>query len=148
MVIRFGNIHYVWVPPEVADEATQYRPGWQKRAPANIVIKSAKQEAWGWWRSKAGFANLDSGEEAALALWHSHQDAVLLCDDLQARVTAQNLGVPILGTLGLILHAAKHSLRPIPEIRTLLNELPLRTSLHLKPSLLQRVLNELPDETA
>ena len=136
----------VWVPPEVADEASHYRPGWQERAPTNIIIESASPQAWGWWLSEASFVDLDKGEQAALALWHSHRDAILLCDDLQARIAAQNFRVPILGTLGLILRAAQHSLRPISEIRAILNELPQRTSLHLKPALLQRVIDALPDD--
>jgi predicted nucleic acid-binding protein len=82
----------VWVPPEVADEATRHRPHWKDAAPSNVLIESATSEAWSWWRAQTKFTRLDKGEQAALALWRSHQDAVLLCDDLQARYTAQDFG--------------------------------------------------------
>jgi predicted nucleic acid-binding protein len=72
--------------------------------------------------------SLDQGEKAALALWRSHQDAILLCDDLQARTVAQDFGVPVMGTLGLILRAAQFSLRSITEVRTTLTDLPKRST--------------------
>jgi hypothetical protein len=36
----------VWVPPEVADEASHHRPGWQGRAPMNVIIEAASPQAW------------------------------------------------------------------------------------------------------
>ncbi len=136
----------VWVPPEVAEEATRHRPHWKDSAPANIHIEAADPLAKQWWEAERKFVQLDQGEKAALALWRSHQDAVLLCDDLQARTVAQEFGVPVMGTLGLILRAAQFSLRSIPEIRATLTDLPRRSTLHLKPALLQRVLDSLPEE--
>jgi len=136
----------VWVPPEVADEATRHRPHWKDSAPANIRIEAASPGARQWWEAERKFVQLDQGEKAALALWRSHQDAILLCDDLQARTVAQDFGVPVMGTLGLILRAAQFSLRPIPDVRAILTDLPKRSTLHLKPALLQRVLDSLPEE--
>jgi predicted nucleic acid-binding protein len=136
----------VWVPPAVAEEATRHRPNWKSSAPANLLIEVPSQEAWEWWQAEKNFVGLDAGEKAALALWRSHQDAILLCDDLQARTVAQDFGVPVMGTLGLILRVAQLSLRPISEVRAILNDLPKRSTLHLKPALLHRVLDSLPDE--
>jgi len=69
-----------------------------------------------------------------------------ISNDLQARTVAQDFGVPVMGTLGLLLRAAQFSLRPIPEVRAILTDLPKRSTLHLKPALLQRVLDSLPEE--
>jgi len=52
--------------------------------------------------------------------------------------------IPVVGTIGLILRTAHLSLRSISEVRRILNELPARSTLHLKPSLLQRVIDSLP----
>jgi predicted nucleic acid-binding protein len=136
----------VWIPPEVEDEATRHRPQWKNVAPSNIRIETAAREAWGWWRAKTKFVQLDKGEQAALALWQRHQDAILLCDDLQARVVAQDFGIPVMGTLGLILRSAHLSLRPVSEVRAILLDLPKLSTLHLNPSLIERVLNSLPEE--
>lgn len=136
----------VWVPPEVADEATRYRPKWKNAAPSNIRIEATATESWGWWRTKTKFVHLDKGEQAALALWHQHQDAIFLCDDLQARMVAQDLGIPVMGTLGLILRSAHLSLRTISEVRATLIDLPTRSTLHLKPSLIHRVIESLPKD--
>lgn len=71
--------------------------------------------------------HLDKGEQAALALWHTHQDAIMLCYDLQARMVVHHFGIPVMGTIGLILRTAHLSLRPISEVRRILNELPTRS---------------------
>jgi predicted nucleic acid-binding protein len=134
----------VWVPPEVAEEAKRHRPSWEKFAPPNLIIEIASPEAWGWWQSQTRFIQLDKGEQAALALWRTHQDAIMLCDDLQARMVVHHFGIPVMGTIGLILRTAHLSLRPISEVRRILNEIHTRSTLHLKPSLLQRVIDSLP----
>jgi len=134
----------VWIPHEVVNEATRHRPQWMNAAPTNIRIESAPPNHWGWWREKTKFVQLDKGEQAALALWHVHPNSILLCDDLQARTVAQESGIPVMGTIGLILRSAHLSLRSISEVRSILMDLPIRTTLHLKPSLVQRVLDSLP----
>lgn len=136
----------VWVPPDVAEEATRHRPKWQSAAPANVVIDAFSEQAWEWWKTINKFDQLDKGERTALALWRSHQDAILLCDDLQARMLAQDFKIPLMGTLGLILRAAQAGLRSVAEVRTILNDLPKRSTLHLKPALLQKVLASLPEK--
>ena len=90
----------VWVSPEVASEATCYQPKWQEAAPTNIKIEPPKAENWGWWAKRTAFVELDKGEQSAFALWYSHQDAILLCDDLQARIVARDFGIPVIGTVG------------------------------------------------
>ena len=136
----------VWVPPEIAEEATRHRPEWWKSAPTNIIVETPDLKDWGWWQAKTKFIELEQGEQAALALWRSHQNAILLCDDLQARNVARDFDIPVMGTLGLILRSTRFSLRPISEVRAILSDLPDRSTLHLKPALLQRVLDSLPEK--
>jgi predicted nucleic acid-binding protein len=136
----------VWVPPEVAEEAARHRPKWQSAAPANVIIDAFSQETWEWWRTINKFDRLDRGERTALALWRSHQDAILLGDDLHARMLAQVFKIPLMGTLGLILRVGHLGLRSISEVRAILNDLPKRSTLHLKPALLQKVLAALPEK--
>jgi len=45
----------VWIPPEVAEEATRHRPQWRQSAPANIRIEAASQEARQWWEAERKF---------------------------------------------------------------------------------------------
>jgi len=136
----------VWVPQEVANEATRYQPKWQKVAPANIKIEPSRAENWGWWAKGVPFIELDRGEQSAFALWYSHQDAILLCDDLQARIAAQDFGIPIMGTVGLILRALPFKQRAVSEVRSVLEKLPEQSSLYIKPSLIKHVIDSLPEK--
>jgi len=67
----------------------------------------------------------------------SDNEAVL--DDFEARQCARALGVPVTGTLGVILRAKKSGL--IPAARPLLEEL-LRRGLYLSKDLVEQSLRE------
>jgi predicted nucleic acid-binding protein len=82
--------------------------------------------------------DLGAGESQVLAhALVSGSEAVL--DDFEARQCARALGVPITGTLGVILRAKKSKL--IPAARPLLEEL-LRRGLYLSKELLEPALRE------
>jgi uncharacterized protein len=64
--------------------------------------------------------NLDPGESEAITLAHELSCRVIL-DDRKARDCAHRLGIPVTGTVGLLLRAAKYGV--IPAIRPLLDDL-------------------------
>jgi predicted nucleic acid-binding protein len=65
--------------------------------------------------------------------------AFAVVDDLEARRCAHAIGVPIRGTLGLVLVARRHGL--VPAARPLLEAL-RRAGLYLSDDLLDRALRE------
>ena len=72
--------------------------------------------------SSASFASqLGAGEVAVLALALDSSDPLVILDDGLARHWAQRLGLPLRGTLGLLLDARRAGL--VDEIRPLLDEL-------------------------
>ncbi|HEY0514296.1 MAG TPA: DUF3368 domain-containing protein [Thermoanaerobaculia bacterium] len=82
--------------------------------------------------------DLGAGESQVLAhALRSDSEAVL--DDFEGRQCARALGVPMTGTLGVILRAKKSKL--IPVARPLLEEL-LRKGLYLSRELLEQALRE------
>lgn len=82
--------------------------------------------------------DLGAGESQVLArALISGSEAVL--DDFEGRQCARALGVPVTGTLGVILRAKRSRL--IPEARPLLEEL-LRRGLYLSKELLEQALGE------
>jgi predicted nucleic acid-binding protein len=101
----------VWVPQPVADEilrrgrddltaqAIQYVSWFIIKPVASIPSAIAK------WRLGAG----ESGV-LALALQHTGMEAII--DDLRARKCAASLGIPVRGTLGIVLVAKKRGLIP------------------------------------
>ncbi len=88
--------------------------------------------------------NLHRGEVGALALAHSCGCKLLLTDDLAARRAARSLGLCIHGTVGLLVRAFRRGSRTLRQVRTLLNELPVRTSLHIDREILRGMLAALP----
>ena len=64
---------------------------------------------------------IDDGESEAIALSLELKDVALLLDDKKARRIAEQLGLQIIGTIGLILRAKRIGL--ITEVKPVLNEL-------------------------
>lgn len=56
--------------------------------------------------------DLGAGESAVIALTAMHPGAVAVLDDLAGRRCAQALGLPIIGTLGLVLKAKRTGMIP------------------------------------
>ncbi len=86
---------------------------------------------------------LDAGEEAALSYalaQADRDDLLLLCDDQQARQACQDLGLPVTGTLGLIVAAFRLGRISKETAATALVELPGRGRFYVKPALIAQTL--------
>jgi predicted nucleic acid-binding protein len=83
---------------------------------------------------------LDLGEQAALSLMVSHPDAILLTDDAATRLAAESMGYRVHGTIGLLLRAIRRQQRTRQEVLSMLLDLPLRCSLHVRPALLEEII--------
>lgn len=81
--------------------------------------------------------DLGLGESAVLtwAIDHPGTDAIL--DDHAARLCAAQLGIPVLGTLSIVLEAKRQG--RVPSARAVLEEL-RRTGMYLSPHLINQVL--------
>jgi predicted nucleic acid-binding protein len=86
--------------------------------------------------------SLHDGEREALRLALEHSPALLLTDDTAARLAAGNLGIPVHGTLGLIVRSIRRMLRSKKGVLAVLRGIPGRSTLHLKRSLLDAVILE------
>jgi predicted nucleic acid-binding protein len=82
---------------------------------------------------------LQPGEQAAIVLAQSLQADLLILDDLDARRTAQNLGLNIIGMLGVLGEAAKRNWISFPEV---LNQLLQETNFRISPQLAQDLLKQ------
>jgi len=87
---------------------------------------------------------LGAGEQAVIAYAHAHQSYVAGLDDLQARRLAEALGLTVVGTLGVLLHAKQADL--IPAVRPLVDAV-IAQGFHLDPNLYRDVL-KLASETS
>ncbi len=68
-------------------------------------------------------------------------------DDAAARLAAKALGYSSFGTLGVLLRSIRRGLASREDIVSILRGLPFRSTLHLRQSLLQEILDELEGES-
>jgi len=80
---------------------------------------------------------LDRGESEALVLAEDLQADLLLVDERRARAIAKQLGIPIAGTLGVLLEAKRTGY--VPLLRPLLETLQ-ECNIRLSPALIKEIL--------
>jgi len=112
---------------EVAEEFGLPLPSW-------IEIKNSKDENY---RSILE-VSVDKGEVSAIALAIEYRDCLLIIDDLKERKLAHQLGLTIVGTIGIIVNAKLSGI--IPAIKPILSKIKItnfRISDNLKKIILQ-----------
>lgn len=80
---------------------------------------------------------LGEGEASVLAWAFQRSGAAAVLDDLEGRRCAQSLGIPVLGTVAVVLRAKRRG--QIPSARTVLQDL-VRVGMYLSPRTLDEVL--------
>jgi predicted nucleic acid-binding protein len=83
------------------------------------------------------YVGLDQGEAEVLALAEERGAGLVIIDERKGRRYANRLGIPLTGTLGVLLLAKERGL--VASLAPLLDEL-LEAGLHLDPSLVEQVL--------
>ena len=90
--------------------------------------------------------SLDKGEMESLILMQENPEAIFLTDDGAARLAGEGLGYKVHGTIGIILRAIRKKVRIPGEVIELLNNLPEKTTLFLRPTLLEDIIKKIKDE--
>lgn len=101
------------------------------------------------WRPVSGIAvgaeleasKLDKGEKESLAL-AAQSRALLLVDDESARHEARRRGVPVRGTLGVLIEAYRRGFLNAEQLRFYFQQLESRPDIWISPSLCRRLLHE------
>ncbi len=127
----FGTI---WIPALVAEE---FLAG---ATPADPDIRSLP-----WLRIQAVTADptistqaqLGAGEAAARSMALQHQARLIILDDLAARRFAQQRGLPVIGTLGVLLEARRSNL--IPAVRPIVDAM-IAQGRRISPTLRAEIL--------
>jgi predicted nucleic acid-binding protein len=129
------------VPPAVWDEVVtqgQGRPGSQEltKAVADgwVAVATPKSSV----QMPTGGATLHAGESEALRLAASSAGLPLLMDEAAGRAVAASLGIPVMGTIGILV-AAKHS-GLIPQLKPVLEQLRNPGGFRLSAAVFQHAL--------
>ena len=89
---------------------------------------------------------LDAGEIEALALMGINPQHIFLTDDAAARLVAEQMKFKAHGTIGVLIRSIRQKLRRPEEILNTLAEIPRKSTLHIKPSLLNEIIQMIKKE--
>jgi predicted nucleic acid-binding protein len=140
-----ADFQAVLIPEQVRDEVMRHRAAALNSQGLDIQSLSVTISAEPNFRAVVRAFSLDLGEQAALSLIMRYPGAVLLTDDAAARLAAKTLGFRTHGSLGILLRSIRLGRRTKTEILSILRVIPERSSLHLRMSLLQEIIQQVED---
>ncbi len=137
-----SDFHHLIIPKTVQKEIAKHRP---KIFQHNKVVFKSEDATYPpkprlLVLSKAFL--LDKGELESLSLMQENPEAILLTDDASARLVGEELGYKVHGTIGMILRAIRKKTRTPKDVLKLLNEIPKKTTLFLRPALLEDIIQK------
>jgi predicted nucleic acid-binding protein len=126
----------VLVPPAVEGELLAGLPAVDVTQLPFVKVQAPQDRS----KVQAFLRQLQAGESEALALALELTDPLILLDEAKARKFAQQLGVAMTGTLGILLQAKSTGLVPAirPLIDSLQNDLGFFISAQLRAAVLQQ----------
>lgn len=142
-----NDFRTVFVPHQVQQEIERHRPSALEHASVKLQKVSVVIPEDVAFKALVQAFSLDLGEQAALSLAAIHPKAILLTDDAAARLAAETLGYEAHGSIGVLLRAVRRRQRTVDQVLTLLHSLPARSSLHIRPRLLQEIISRLENQT-
>ena len=137
-----SDFRSVLVPDQVWREVEHHRPGALEFSGVEIWRTPVALSEIASFETLVRALALDLGEQAALALMTQYPKAILLSDDAAARLAAEALGYRVHGSIGVLLRAIRRQQRTARQVLSILDDLPSRSSLHIRPDLLQMIVRE------
>jgi len=129
------------VPPAVWEEVVVQGPG----RPGAHELTAAVADGWitvakssSSVQLPADRPTLHSGESEAIVLAASHAGTLVLMDEAAGRAVAQSLGVPVTGTVGVLIAAKRSGL--IGQLKPLLEQLRNPGGFRLSAAVFQHAL--------
>ena len=90
--------------------------------------------------------SLDLGEMEALAVISEKPDYIFLTDDAAARLVAQKTGIKVHGTIGILMRAIRRDLLSPQKVIDILYQLPEKSTLFIKASLLEEAISAIKQQ--
>lgn len=132
----------VLVPDAVWIEVERHRPDLFSRAVRSLARLAPQRPPAPTLAALARLMPLHLGETQALQIAEEHGADLLLTDDTAARLAAKQMGLPVHGTLGILLRAIRRKQRDPRDVADLLRTIPSRSTLHIRPNLLKEIIAE------
>ena len=135
-----ADFRTVLVPEQVWREVKHHRPSALERSDVRFQRMPVVLSEYVPLQALVRALALDLGEQAALSLMILYPDAILLTDDAAARLAAKALGYRVHGSVGILLRAIRRQQRTSHEVLSILRDLPIRSSLHIRTGLLKEII--------
>jgi predicted nucleic acid-binding protein len=135
----------ILVPNTVWLEVQHHRPRALEHKKINL-LRQATPPAIEQIKALATLYTLHHGERDALAQCLTNNINLLVTDDTAARLAAKSLNIAAHGTIGLLIRSVRQELRTVSDVLTLLTAIPEKTTLHIRPSLLNDVIAQVKTE--
>ena len=136
------DVGIVTLPPLVWAEVRKHRPELGSPESLHVQIEEPADSVSPSLATLVEALDLQEGEIAALNLLEGQQRRMFLTDDAAARLAAESLGVPVHGTIGLIVRSIRRRTRSQDDVVAILQSIPERTSLHISRDLLRTVIDQ------
>lgn len=133
----------VLVPDGVRREVLKYRTIDFENVGEVVSITHAVEEPL---RTMCKVFSLAVGEAEALSVLNKEPGLTFLTDDAAARLVATRLEIRVHGTIGVLIRAIRRDLMKPKEVLDILNRIPSKSSLYIKPSLLKEVILSIKKE--
>jgi predicted nucleic acid-binding protein len=139
-LLSFYNL--VYIPNAVWEEIDQHRPSALRRRRPKFTLIEELLEPTLELGLLINALELDRSEIEALSLMQTLSNATLATDDAAARLACRFLGYEVHGTVGIIVAAIHRKQKSIRQVVNLLDSIPLKSTLHIKRSFLNLVIDE------
>ena len=136
-----GDFDRVVIAQAVRDEVHRHRPRALEGVAFDVEVPSAEAPPLRELLATACRAYaLGRGETEALSLMERTPHALFLTDDAAARLVALHMGYRVHGTVGVLIRSVRRGSKGPNEVVELLKSIPGRSTLHIRPSLLDEVI--------
>jgi len=136
----------VLLPNTVWEEIKRHRPSALNKAGLPFVQRPGKTPSSEPLLTLCKIFSLDAGEIEALALMEQRPQAMFLTDDAAARLVAIQMGFNVHGTIGILVRSIRREQKSPKEVLDILKDMPLKTTLYIRHSLLQEIHLKIKNE--
>lgn len=136
----------VFVPDIVRKEVLAYRGVAFEDSNVSWSVISSQFPVEAPLQTMCKIFSLDAGEVAALAFMGKEPGLIFLTEDAAARLVATKLEYNVHGTIGVLIRAIRRDLMEPEEVIVMLKRIPLKSTLHIKASLLEEVISRVEQE--
>lgn len=134
------------LPESVCEEVNQHRVEALTKMRFSLIPVSSGKHADPVFLAMCRLFSLGAGESDALLIMEENPEAIFLTADASARVVATQMGFKVHGTIGILIRSIRRGEMEFAQVLGLLQEIPSKSSLHVKRPLLEEIIVRIRSE--